>query len=117
MEDRLERAGVDETARADALETLQRVGWVDDGRYAAGRAAALAGRGYGDEAILHLLEEDGIPGEAAAAAVAALEPEAERARALADRQGRTAKVAAQLRRKGFAPESLEPLFAQAGHEA
>ena len=58
-----------------------------------------------------------MPAEAAASALASLEPEADRARAIADRVGRTPKVAAQLQRKGFAAESLEPLFAQDRNEA
>src|SRR4051812_6714026 len=51
LDARLARAGVEEDARADALDTLERVGYVDDSRFAAARAASLAGRGYGDEAI------------------------------------------------------------------
>ena len=42
LDERLARAGVDEAARADALETLERVGYVDDARFAVARAAALA---------------------------------------------------------------------------
>jgi len=34
LDERLARAGVDEARRAEALETLERVGYVDDGRYA-----------------------------------------------------------------------------------
>ena len=110
LDDRLAKAGVAEDARADALDTLERVGYVDDARFAALRAASLAGRGYGDEAIRHLLEADGIESEAAAVAVAELEPEAERARALAGRLGRTGRAAAQLRRKGFGADALEAAF-------
>lgn len=104
---RLERAGVDPVQQEEALETLERVGYVDDARFAAGRAAALAGRGLGDAAIRHDLEASGAAAEAVEAALAALVPEPARAAAIAQRAGRTAKTAAQLTRKGFSPESVE----------
>jgi regulatory protein len=107
VEERLERAGVEDVARADALETLERVGYVDDGRFAAGRAAALAARGYGDEAIRQLLHGEGVAAELAEAAVGALEPERERATRLVERLGASARTAAQLQRKGFGEESVE----------
>ena len=44
------------------------------------------------------------------AAVAALRPEPERARELAERLGHTPKTMAQLRRKGFGADSLETAF-------
>ena len=102
--------GIDEDARADALDTLERVGYVDDGRYAAGRAGSLAGRGYGDEAIRHLLGEDGVAAEEVEAALGTLAPEEERAAAIAARDGRTPKVAARLERKGFGADALEAVF-------
>jgi regulatory protein len=108
--DRLERAGVDGDARADALDTLERVGYVDDSRFAHARAATLAGRGFGDEGIRYDLEQHGVAPDASAAALAALEPEHERAAALAARLGRTPKVAAALARKGFASEAIETAF-------
>ncbi len=107
LEDRLARAGVGDSERADALDTLERVGYVDDARFAASRAAALAGRGYGDEAIRHDLAGHGVGREAQAVAIAGLEPELDRARALVERLGRTTKTAQQLARKGFCEESLE----------
>jgi SOS response regulatory protein OraA/RecX len=76
--------------REDALQTLERSGYLDDARAATLRAAALAGRGWGDEAIRVRLEGEGFDGEALAAAVAGLEPEHERAgRLLA--QGRSGR--------------------------
>jgi regulatory protein len=107
LDARLARAGVDEDARADALDTLERVGYVDDARFAAVRAASLAGRGYGDEAIRLDLKGHQAGAEAIEAALGALEPEAERAAALVERLGRTRKVAAQLTRKGFGQDALE----------
>ena len=104
---RLARAGVGEEEREEALETLERVGYVDDARFAQARAAALAARGLGDLAIRHDLEQAGVGAERVAAAVAGLEPESERARAVASRLGRTAKTAAQLARKGFSEDAIE----------
>ena len=104
---RLARAGVGEEGREEALETLERVGYVDDARFAQARAAALAARGLGDLAIRHDLEQAGVGAERVAAAVAGLEPESERARAVASRLGRTAKTAAQLARKGFSEDAIE----------
>ncbi len=73
LEQRLERAGVPAATRDEALGALERVGLVDDARVARTRAAALAGRGYGDAAIRFDLEREGLPAEAVADAVAALE--------------------------------------------
>jgi regulatory protein len=107
LDDRLARAGVGDTERAAALETLERVGYVDDGRFAASRAVSLAGRGYGDEAIREDLAAHGIDREAAAAAIDRLEPETIRAQELVERLGRSRRTAQQLARKGFSEESLE----------
>jgi regulatory protein len=104
---RLARAGVGEEQREEALDTLARVGYVDDGRFAQARAATLAARGFGDLAIRHDLEEAGVGAEQVADALAGLEAEGERARAVAARLGRTAKTAAQLARKGFSEEAVE----------
>jgi regulatory protein len=107
LEERLTRAGIDEERRNDALEALERVGYVDDERFAGARAEALANRGYGDEWIRHDLVEHGVASEAVADAIAALVPEPERAAALVERLGSTPKTGAQLARKGFGQEALE----------
>ena len=107
LEERLARAGIDEDRRNDALETLERVGYVDDERFAGARAAALADRGYGDELIRHDLGEHGVAAEAVAEAIEALVPEAERAALLVERLGRTPKTGAHLARKGFGQDALE----------
>jgi regulatory protein len=107
VDERLARAGIDEERRNDALDTLERVGYVDDGRFAGARAGALAGRGYGDEWIRLDLAEHGVDAEAVAEAIGALEPEAERAAMLVERLGRSAKTGAQLARKGFGEDALE----------
>jgi regulatory protein len=107
VDDRLARAGVEADERLEALEMLERVGYVDDERFAAARACALASRGYGDEWIRADLTRHRVSAETAAAAIAALVPEAERAGALVERLGRSRKTGAQLARKGFGEESLE----------
>lgn len=107
IEARLARAGVPREGRADALDTLERVGYVNDERFAVARAVALAERGYGDMAIRHDLAGHGIDGETARTAVGGLEAEADRTRALVARLGRSAKTARHLARKGFADDSIE----------
>ena len=110
LDERLERAGIDVEEREAALETLERVGYVDDARVAVLRAEALAARGQGDEAIRFDLERRGLAAEHVEAALAALQPEAERARELAEQLGPTPKTLSRLRRKGFAADSLESAF-------
>jgi regulatory protein len=107
VEERLARAGIDEDRRNDALDTLERVGYVDDGRFAGARAGALADRGYGDEWIRQDLAQHGVAPDTVAEAIAALVPEAERAAALVERLGSTPKTGAQLARKGFGEDALE----------
>jgi regulatory protein len=107
LEERLARAGIDEKQRNDALEALERVGYVDDERFAGARAEALANRGYGDEWIRHDLAEHGVAAEAVAEAIGALVPEGDRAAALVERLGSTPKTGAQLARKGFGQDALE----------
>lgn len=107
VEERLARAGIDEDRRTDALDTLERVGYVDDDRFARGRAEALANRGYGDEWIRLDLAGHGVAADAVAQAIGGLVPEAERAAALVERLGRTPKTGAQLARKGFGADALE----------
>jgi regulatory protein len=107
IDDRLARAGVDEERRADALETLERVGYVDDARFAAARAASLAARGYGDDWIRADLEQHGVSSDEREQAIGALAPEPERAAAVATRLGRSTKTAAQLARRGFSSDAVE----------
>jgi SOS response regulatory protein OraA/RecX len=104
---RLERAGFGADERADALGTLERAGLVDDARYAAARAESLAERGWGDDAIAWQLDRAGVAQELAAAAVAALEPERDRARRLIERRGEGAATARFLARRGFSADVVE----------
>jgi regulatory protein len=106
---RLDRTGLSDEAQADAVETLERLGYVDDERFARDRAARLADRGYGDDWIRTDLEAEGVDAETAAASVAALEPEDERAgRALAG-TGDAARRLQRLARRGFSEETIERL--------
>jgi regulatory protein len=104
---RLERAGVDAVAAQESLETLEQAGLVDDGRFACTRAAAMADRGYGDAAIRHDLERQGVGAELVTAALEGLEPEPARARRIAERRGAGAKTARFLAGKGFGEEAVE----------
>ena len=69
LEARLEQRGVRPSDRAAAVETMARLGYVDDGRMAADRARNMASRGFGDEAIRFDLEGRGIDTELIASAI------------------------------------------------
>jgi SOS response regulatory protein OraA/RecX len=114
LEARLERAGLPAAARGEALDTLIRVGVVDDDRVAAGRARALADRGYGDDAIRWRIEQDGLAAELVEGALAALEPERERALRFVPTRGSMAKRGAWLARRGFGEEAIESALAGSG---
>ncbi len=88
----LERSGVDATEAAQAVERLAAAGYVDD-------------------AIRCDLEGRGLAPPAVQAALATLEPEAERARRLLERSGASARTARRLAARGFDAESLEAAFA------
>ena len=120
IDERLARAGVDDDRRTDALDALERIGYVDDARFAGQRAAALAGRGYGDEAISALLAADGIATDLVGEAVGALRPEVERAAEIVASLGASPRTAARLARKGFGEDVVEAAaggFATDGSEA
>jgi SOS response regulatory protein OraA/RecX len=107
LDARLERAGVAPSGRREALEVLERAGAVDDDRFAAARASSLAERGYGDEWIRWDLERRGVSPESAAQAIAALEPEGDRARRLAEARGGGAVASRFLARRGFGDDARE----------
>jgi SOS response regulatory protein OraA/RecX len=107
LEERLERAAVPPAAAAETITTLEHTGLLDDARVADARAHALAGRGYGDDAIRHRLASEGISDDLAAEAVAALAPEAERARALLERRGPGSRTARYLAGRGFGEDAVE----------
>jgi len=104
---RLEQRAVGPSAAEESLAALSAAGLVDDARLAENRAESLAGRGYGDGAIRHDLEQRGVAADLVEAAVAALEPEGERAGRIVARRGTGAATARYLAGKGFGEEVLE----------
>lgn len=108
---RLERAGFSEEAQTQALEALERAGYLDDVRFARGRAEQLAARGYGDDWIRADLEAEGVAAARVADALAWLEPEAERAARQWSKLSGGVRAARTLARRGFAEDTLEALVA------
>ncbi len=106
LDDRLARRGARPDARADVLATLERAGLVDDARVAASRARSLAERGFGDAAIRFALEAERLAAAEVTEAIAALEPERERARRLLP-EPTDRRAVRRLAARGFALETLE----------
>jgi regulatory protein len=111
LDARLEQRGVGEAAREQALETLERVGYVNDERFAHTRAERLADRGSGDALIRDDLERRGVPAELVAAALAGIEPERERAARIVGQRGPGIKTARYLASKGFGEDALQGVVA------
>jgi regulatory protein len=111
LDARLEERGVEEDARREALATLERIGYVDDERFARTRAEQLAARASGDALIRHDLTRRGIDPEHIAAALEALEPERERARRIVKERGRGARTARYLDSRGFGLDAVEAAVA------
>jgi SOS response regulatory protein OraA/RecX len=107
LAERLAHAGVRTDAREEALAALEAAGLVDDARVASARAGSLAERGFGDAAIRYDLEREGVARELVEEAMAGLEPELERARALVERRGAEPKTARWLASKGFDASNVE----------
>jgi regulatory protein len=107
---KLEHAGISAQAQGEALERLAAAGYLDDARFAHDRARHLAGRGYGDDWIRADLDAQGVTGDAAEAALVALEPEAERAIREAGRLGNGPRAIRALQRRGFSDECVEHLL-------
>jgi regulatory protein len=112
LRERLLRAGVTASEADDALEELQRVGLLDDGRFAGERARVLAERGKGDAAIRFDLERAGVDTSAVEEAMTALEPESERAARVVDRRGASPATARLLASRGFDEAVIEALVAR-----
>ncbi len=109
---RLEQRGVGAAERLEALETLERIGYVDDERFARSRAERLAERGSGDALIRDDLERRGVAAEVLEAALAGLEPERERAARIVERRGGGVRTARYLAARGFGEDVLEGVVAQ-----
>ena len=103
----LELRGIGAPERIEAIESMKAQGYLDDSRFAAGRAAALAARGYGDEAIRFDLDGRGLDDDCIAGALAQLEPEPARAAAIAGEAGTGMKAVRTLAAKGFSTEAIE----------
>ena len=112
LRERLLRAGVPEDDADDALEELQRLGLLDDRRFATERARVLAERGKGDATIRFDLERGGVDGAEIESALGALEPESERASRIVERRGATPATARLLASRGFDETVVEPLVAR-----
>ena len=95
LDERLASRGFDDDERRQALDELERLGYVDDERTASLRAERLAERGYGDAYIRADLEQRGLPAEEA---LAGIEPESDRVARFAQ------KGPTWLARRGFALE-------------
>lgn len=112
LRERLLRAGVGGPEAEEVLEELQRVGLLDDGRFARERARVLAERGKGDAAIRFELERAGVEAEETDLALGELDPERDRAARLVERRGATPATARLLASRGFDEAVVEALVAQ-----
>ena len=112
LDARLEQRGIGEAEREQALETLARIGYVDDERFARSRAERLAERGSGNALIRHDLEGRGVAAEIVDAVLAGLEPERTRAARIAERRGSSDKTTRYLAAKGFGEDALESVVAR-----
>jgi len=109
LESRLEQAGISETARDEALGSLEAAGLLDDTRVAESRARDMARRGYGNAAIRSDLRLRRISPETIAAAIDELEPEDERARRAVGGSDLTAPLLRRLAARGFSRDTLDDL--------
>ena len=113
LERRLARASVSPSERRDVVDRATRAGLVDDARFAESRARLLCDRGAGDLLVLDDLARHGIDEGVARAALARLEPEAERASRIVARRGGGSRTVRYLASRGFSEDTLEPLVAEA----
>ncbi len=113
LDERLRARGYPEDERDETIEALVRTGLLDDTRFAESRARVLAGRGNGDALIRHDLARAGVAPETVDSVLATLEPETERARAIAERRGLGPKTARYLAGKGFSDDAVSTVVASA----
>src|SRR5262249_22575268 len=105
---RLEQAGFCQAHRQDALARPRSTRYLHQRPAALERAPMLARRGRcaGDTAISADRSARGAPEEAVAEALASLEPEVDRARAMARKLGDGPGIARALFRKGFTEDAV-----------
>jgi regulatory protein len=113
LADYLARRGVGRKERVEAVDRLADIGYLDDARFALGRARSLAERGYGDDAVRFELEQEGVAAERIDAAVAGLAAERERALAVLRGSGSALAGIRKLAAKGFSADSIEAAAAEA----
>jgi regulatory protein len=112
LAERLQRAGIGESEAEEVLAELERLGLLDDGRFALERARVLAERGKGDAAIRFDLERSGVSASAVEEALARLVPERERAERLVGRRGATSATARLLAGRGFDEDVVAAVVAR-----
>jgi SOS response regulatory protein OraA/RecX len=111
LRERLARAGVEPEDADAAVVLLREASLLDDARFASQRARVLADRGRGDHAIRFDLESHGVDRELAGEALAALEPERERAARVVARRGPGPKTGRLLAQQGFDADVVEQALA------
>jgi regulatory protein len=114
LRERLLRARVSTEEADEVVEELLRLGLLDDGRFARERARVLAERGKGDAAIRFELDREGVDEAEIEGALAALDPERERAAQLVVRRGASPATARLLASRGFDEDVVAALVAP-GH--
>jgi regulatory protein len=112
LAERLQRAGIGKSEAEEVLAELERLGLLDDTRFALERARVLAERGKGDAAIRFDLERSGVSASAVEEALARLEPERERAERLVGRRGATPAMARLLAGRGFDEDVVAAVVAR-----
>jgi regulatory protein len=112
LAERLQRAGIRESEAEEVLAELERLGLLNDGRFAFERARVLAERGKGDAAIRFDLERSGVSASTVEEALARLDPERERAERLVGRRGATPETARLLAGRGFDEDVVAAVVAR-----
>ena len=112
LAERLRRAGIGDNEADEVLAELERLGLLDDGRFALERARVLAERGKGDAAIRFDLEGSGVSASAVEEALARLDPERERAERLVGRRGASPATARLLAGRGFDEDVVAAVVAR-----
>jgi regulatory protein len=112
LAERLQRADIGESEAEEVLAELERLGLLDDGRFALERARMLAERGKGDAAIRFDLERSGVSASVVEEALARLDPERERAERLVGRRGATPATARLLAGRGFDEDVVAAVVAR-----